>query len=489
MKTLKLAVLPALVIAAGCTMIPKYQRPEPSVASQYDVTAQTQANAPLAADIDWRDYYTDARLQKLIGLALANNRDLRVAILDIESARAQYRIQRADLLPTLSASASGSLQRLPADVSTTGQAGVTRSYSVGGVASYELDLFGRVRSLSVQALQSYLATAETRKATQISLIAEVANAWLTLQADQALKVLTANTLLNQQASLKITESSYRNGVASLLDLRQAQTSVHTAQVNLAQYERQVKQDVNALTLLVGAPLDADLVAPEALVAIRLNENLPAGLPSDLLTRRPDIMSAEHQLLAQNANIGAARAAFFPRIALTASGGTTSASLSDLFNPGSAAWSFGPSISMPIFDYGRNSANLAVAKVNRDIAVATYQKTIQTAFREVSDALDGRATWAQEESAQRELVQASQSAYDLSDERYRQGVDGYLDVLVNQRSLYDAQQNLIKIRLSRMSNTVDLYRVLGGGWTEAAAPITPTAPIAADANAASRPHVD
>lgn len=467
MKTLKIAMLPALAFAlmAGCTMIPKYQRPDSAIASQYDVSSKVEQRGPLAADIDWRDYYADARLQKLMAMALENNRDLRVAILNIESARAQYRIQRADLLPTLSASASGSLQRLPADVSTTGQAGVTRSYSVGGVASYELDLFGRIRSLSEQALQSYLATTEARKATQISLIAEVANAWLTLQADQDLKTLTANTLANQQASLKITESGFRNGTASLLDLRQAQTSVHTAEVNLAQYERQVRQDVNALTLLVGVPLGADLVAPEALAAVKLDEALPAGLPSDLLTRRPDIMSAEHQLLAQNANIGAARAAFFPRIALTAGGGTASATLRDLFDPGSAAWSFGPSITVPIFDYGRNSANLAVAKVNRDIAVATYQKTIQTAFREVSDALDGRATWAQEESAQRQLVQASQSAYDLSDERYRQGVDGYLEVLVNQRSLYDAQQNLIKIRLSRMSNTVDLYRALGGGWTE------------------------
>lgn len=467
MKNPKLTLLPALVLAAGCTMIPKYQRPDPAVAAHYDGSAQAESARPLAADIDWRDYYTDARLQKLIALALENNRDLRVAILNIEAARAQYRIQRADLLPSLSASASGSIERLPANVSTTGQAGVTRSYSVGGVASYELDLFGRVRSLSEQALQSYLASAETRKATQISLIAEVANGWLTLQADQDLKTLTADTLLNQQASLKITQSGFRNGTASLLDLRQAQTTVQTAQVNLAQYERQVRQDVNALTLLVGAPLGADLIAPETLAAVKLDENLPAGLPSDLLTRRPDIMSAEHQLLAQNANIGAARAAFFPRISLTASGGTTSASLRDLFDPGSAAWSFGPSITMPIFDYGRNSANLKAAKVNRDIAVATYQKSIQTAFREVSDALDGRATWAQEESAQRELLAASQSAYDLSSERYCQGVDGYLDVLVNQRSLYEAQQNLVKIRLSHMSNTVDLYRALGGGWTEPA----------------------
>jgi len=467
MKALKLTVLSAVVLMASCTMIPRYQRPDLSVATQYSTPAQIEPGTQ-AAEIGWRDFYKDPRLQQLISLALGNNRDLRVAILNIEEARAQYRIQRADLLPSLSASASGSVQRLPAEVSTTGQAGVFRDYSVGAVASYELDLFGRVRSLNEEALHTFLASTEARKATQISLIAEVANAWLTLQADLELKQLTADTLANQQASLKIVSSGFRYGTSSALDLRQAETSVRAAEVNLAQYDRQVKQDINALTLLVGTPPGAGLLTPEPLGAVTLDENLPAGLPSDLLTRRPDIVAAESRLMAANANIGAARAAFFPRITLTASGGTATATLHGLFDAGSAAWSFGPSVSVPIFDYGRNSANLAVAKVDRDIAVATYQKTIQTAFREVSDALDGRATWGQQELAQSQLVDASASAFRLSSERYQQGVDGYLNVLVNQRSLYDAQQNLIKVQLARVSNTVDLYRALGGGWNEGTA---------------------
>ncbi|MGZ2747954.1 efflux transporter outer membrane subunit [Burkholderia stagnalis] len=478
MKIMKLAALPAAMLMTSCTMIPAYHRPDPAVAEHYAASARDASAGQSAATVDWRDFYADPRLQKLIGQSLDNNRDLRVAVLNIEAARATYRIQRADLLPTLSASATGSIQRLPADLSAPGAAGISRAYDVGGVASYEVDLFGRIRSLTEQALQTYLATEEVRKAAQISLIAEVATAWLTLQADQDLKALTANTLANQQASLKIVEAGFRTGTSSLLDVRQAETSVRTAQANLAQYDRQVRRDVNALTLLVGKPLDADLVASESLAAVRFDENVPVGMPSDLLTRRPDIMAAEHRLMAANANIGAARAAFFPRIALTASGGTASASLRDLFDPGSAAWSFGPSISVPIFDFGRNRANLAASKVNREIAVATYQKAVQTAFREVSDALDGRATWGQQESAQRELVDASESAYRLSDARYRQGVDGYLNVLVNQRSLYDAQQNLIKVRLARMANTVDLYRSLGGGWREQSVKADASAELAA-----------
>jgi multidrug efflux system outer membrane protein len=470
MKALKLMTAPAALLIAGCTLIPEYHRPDPAVATEYATPARKEASGAArrsAAEVGWRDFYTDPRLQKLIALALENNRDLRVTVLNIEAARAQYRIERAALLPSVSASASGSLQRLPADVSGTGQSGVLKTYSVGAVASYELDLFGRVRSLTKEALQTYAATEEARKAAQISLIAELATAWLTLQADHELKALSADTLSNQLAALKIVESGFRNGTSSLLDLRQSETSVQAAEVNVAQSERQVRKDINALTLLVGAPLSIDLVSSEPLAGVRLDENLPAALPSDLLVRRPDIMAAEHRLIAANANIGAARAAFFPRIALTGGGGTASASLSGLFDPGSAAWSFGPSVSMPIFDYGRNSANLDVSKVNRDIAIATYQKAVQTAFREVSDALDGRATWGRQELAQRHLVEASQSAYRLSDSRYRQGIDGHLSVLVNQRSLYDAEQTLVKVKLARMVNTVDLYRALGGGWRERA----------------------
>ncbi|ASW04346.1 MULTISPECIES: efflux transporter outer membrane subunit [Burkholderiaceae] len=478
MKPVRLITLGAAVMMAGCTMIPNYHRPDASVATGYSASDGMAANPSAAADIEWRDFYREPHLQKLIAFALDNNRDLRVSILNIEAARAQYQIQRADLLPTLSATAGSTVQRQPADLSMTGQSGVSHSYSVGGaVASYELDLFGRVRSLSQSALETYLATAEARKAAQISLVAEVANAWLTLQADLELRTLTSDTLANQQASYKIVKANFNAGTSSALDLSQAETQVRSAEANLAQYDRQARQDVNALTLLVGAPVPADLVTAVRLDTVALDDGLAAGLPSDLLSRRPDIVAAEHQLKSANANIGAARAAFFPRIALTASGGTASASLHNLFDAGSSAWAFGPSISVPIFDYGRNKANLDVARVTTKIEVATYQKAIQTAFRDVSDALDGRDTYVRQQAAQVQLVQASASAYRLSGERYQQGVDDYLSVLVNQRSLYDAQQTLVKVQLARAENTVGLYRALGGGWKDASA---------ADAAAAGAP---
>lgn len=464
MRATKLAALSAAVAMSACTMIPKYQQPDTAVAGKYETQSAGDANRPAATDIGWWDFYRDENLRKLIQLALQNNRDLRVSILNIEQARAQYRIQRADLLPTLSAQAGGTIERLPADLLTPGEPAVEHEYAVGGaVASYEVDLFGRVRSLSESALQSYLATEETRKAAQISLVAEVANAWLTLQADLQLRSLTAETLVNQRASYKIEKAGFDAGTATALDLSQSETQVRSAEANLAQYDRQAQQDVNALTLLVGAPIPKPLLHAEPFDSIRFDEGLSAGLPSDLLTRRPDIVAAESQLKAANANIGAARAAFFPRIMLTASGGTASASLSGLFDGGSSSWSFGPSISMPIFDYGRNKANLDVAKVNAQIQIASYQKAIQAAFHDVSDALDSRETFVRQELAQAQLVSASGTAFRLSTERYQQGVDGYLNVLVSQRSLYDAQQMLVKVQLARESNTVSLYRALGGGW--------------------------
>ncbi|HKR39391.1 MAG TPA: efflux transporter outer membrane subunit [Paraburkholderia sp.] len=460
MKSTKLSLLAAAIVMAGCTMAPHYTRPDASVAAKY----ATPSKAGAVADISWQKFYTEPHLQKLIGMTLENNRDLRVAVLNVESARAQYQIQRADLLPTLDAAAGGSVQRLPTDLSPTGQSGVSHAYSVGGaVASYELDLFGRVQSLTNAALQTYFTTDETRKAAQISLIAEVANSWLTLQADLELKRLTTETLKNQEASYKIVNAGYEAGTASALDRSQAETQVRSAEANMALYDRQVQRDINALTLLVGAPIPADLVVSVPYKSIKLDDNLAAGLPSELLNRRPDIVAAEHRLEAANANIGAARAAFFPRIMLTASGGTASASLSGLFDAGSGAWSFGPSISVPIFDFGRNKANLDVAKVSKQIEVAQYQKAIQSAFRDVSDALAGRDTYVRQGLAQDHLVQASALAYRLSDERYQEGVDQYLNVLVNQRSLYDAQQELVKVRLARAQNTVGLYAALGGGW--------------------------
>jgi multidrug efflux system outer membrane protein len=458
----------------GCSLVPDYLRPSAPISQSwprgaaYDKTSAT-ADAP-ASDIGWRDFFGDALLQSLIDLALKNNRDLRVAALNVETAQAQYRIQRADLFPAINASGTSDTQRTPADLSSRGQATVSRSYSVGlGVTSYELDLFGRIRSLNLQALENYLSLDETRISTQISLVAEVANAYLTMLADQQLLQLTQDTLLSQRQSYELTQQSRLRGVATELDLRQQETSVRTAEANLALYTRQVAQDRNALELLLGGPLPAAveqrLAQPVDLANQSLPSALPAGLPSDLLTRRPDIRAAEHTLKAANANIGAARAAFFPSISLTGSAGTSSASLSGLFKNGSAAWSFAPQISLPIFDAGSNQANLDVAKLQKDIGIAQYEKAIQTAFREVADALAASGTYDEQLTAQQKLVEASDVSYRLSDLRYRSGVASYLDALVAQRSLYSAQQTLITTRLNRATSLVTLYKVLGGGWSE------------------------
>ncbi|HUD52485.1 AdeC/AdeK/OprM family multidrug efflux complex outer membrane factor [Parvibaculum sp.] len=463
----------AILLLAGCSLEPDYARPASPVPASwpegdaYTKAASTKPGELQAASLGWRDFFKAEPLQRLIETALANNRDLRVATLNIEQARAQYRIQRADLFPSISADASGTRQRIPASLSSYGQSTTSSQYSVeAGVTSFEIDLFGRVRSLSKEALESYFATEEAQRSSQVSLVAEVANAYLTLQADKRLLLLTDQTLKAQEESLGLVRESFKRGISSQLDLSQAQTSVETARVNRALYTRQVAQDKNALDLLVGTPVDAgalgqaDLTEADALLA-----ELPEGLPSDLLERRPDIREAEHQLRAANADIGAARAAFFPKITLTGSGGTSSTSLAGLFDAGSGAWSFVPSISLPIFDAGKNQANLDVSKAQRDIYVAQYEKAIQTAFREVSDALAGRGTYTDQVEAQRALVKATNDSYDLAQLRYRRGIDSYLTVLDSQRSLYSSQQTLISIELERLSNLVTLYKVLGGGTVE------------------------
>lgn len=469
---LSLAVTAAL---AGCSLAPAYERPEAPVDAAYPAgpaygqAGPGAASAGQAADIGWRDFFTDPLLQQLIELSLHNNRDLRVAALNVEAARAQYRIQRADLLPGVGAAGTGSVQRLPADLNQSGQAGISRHYQVGGaVTAWELDLFGRVRSLSDKALETYLAQDETRVAAQLSLVAEVANAYLTLRADQELLELTRETLNSQRDSYKLTNQSFEAGVATALDLSQAEITLRTAERNLSQYTRQSARDRNALVLLVGQPLSADISA-RLDQSIRLDDGmmpvqLPVGLPSDLLARRPDIRAAEHLLKASNANIGAARAAFFPAISLTGSAGTASSSLGGLFDAGSGAWSFAPQIIMPIFAGGSLWANLELSKVQKNIQIAQYEKSIQAGFRDVADALAGRGTLDEQLQAQALLVAASQRAYDLSEQRFRQGVDSYLNVLDSQRSLYTAQQNLVDTRRERLSNLVTLYKALGGGWS-------------------------
>ena len=464
---------PALAaLLAGCSLMPAYERPAAPVPGVFSGDSGGVAGVQVA-DLGWRDVFTDPALQRVIEITLANNRDLRVAVLNIEKARAQYGVQRAALFPAVNASGGGTGSRTPADVSQTGRAVTSHTYTATlGFSAYELDLFGRVRSLNAQALETFLSTTEARRSTQISLIAEVATAYLTLASDQDRLKLAQETLASQGDTYRLNQRSFDLGVASELTLRQAQTSVETARVDVERYTGQVAQDRNALLLLAGDEL------PDALLPIELPDTAAAaanplasispGLPSDLLQRRPDILQAERDLRAASASIGAARAAFYPRISLTASAGSSSSSLSNLFGSGTGAWNFSPQVSLPIFDAGANRANLAIATTNRDIFVAQYEKAVQTAFREVSDALAQRSTLGRQLAAQEALVGATSAAYRLSDARFRRGVDSYLAVLDSQRSLYTAQQNLIGTRLSRFSNLVTFYKALGGGWVESSA---------------------
>ncbi|MBP6019955.1 MAG: AdeC/AdeK/OprM family multidrug efflux complex outer membrane factor [Burkholderiaceae bacterium] len=473
MKHLTLASLGAALLLAGCTsMAPNYERPAAPTdtawptgpAYKQQAGTSLAPGAMVAADIAWQDFIIDENLKAVVRLALENNRDLRVAALNIDRARAQYQIQRADSFPSIGISGEGASQRLPAEVSPTGQAGISRQYSAGvGTSAYELDLFGRVRSLNEDALQRYLATEESRKTVQLSLVAEVANAYLFLGADQERLQLAGRTLESHKTSYQLIRRSHELGVASMLDLRQSQTLVESARVDVARFTSQVAQDKNALILLVGGPLPDDLL-PQSQNDDRVTlAELDAGVPSEVLLRRPDVLQAERLLQAANANIGAARAAFFPRISLTASAGTTSSALSNLFDGGTGFWSFMPQLHLPIFEGGRNRANLRVSQVDRDIAQAQYEKAIQIAFREVADGLAQRGTLDEQLAAQTALVDASADNHVLSDARYRRGIDSYLNVLDAQRSLYAAQQNLITLRLTKNSNHVTLYKALGGGW--------------------------
>ncbi len=469
------ALLCSLAMLAGCqSLAPQYERPPAPVPVAWPASSgQEQARpgqGPQADALNWREYIAEPRLARLVELALANNRDLRVAALNIEKARAQYQIQRADLLPSVSASGAGEIQRLPASLSSTGSDMVSRQYSVTlGFASYELDFFGRVQSLKQSMLEQYLASEQARRSAQISLVAEVANAYLTLAADQDRLRLAQETLTSQRASHELTSRSFEVGVSSALDLAQARTSVEAARVDVARYTSQVAQDQNALTLLLGGPLPAELLPQGLPEAVFVRAALPPGLPSETLARRPDILQAEHLLRAANANIGAARARFFPSITLVGGGGTASNQLEGLFKSASGYWNFVPSVNLPIFDSGRNLANLEVAEADRDLALARYEKAIQQAFKEVADALAQRSTLDEQMDAQRSLVEATSQSHRLSDARFRTGVDSYLSVLDSQRSSYSSQQGLITVRLSRFSNLITLYKVLGGGWDEKAEP--------------------
>ncbi len=469
-----------LLALSGCTLAPTYVRPAapvPADLAAVDAAPAAGAATDTLAMPDWQQVFLDPRLRQTIALALQNNRDLRVAVLSIDKARAQYRIQRAAQLPSFDANASMSRGRSSAASNDDGVSQVSTSDTLQvGLSSWQLDLFGQLRSLKQEALQNWLSSAENQRNVRLTLVAQVAAAWLTVGADQAQLALAQQTLDSQAQTLQLTERRHSIGSASGLDLAQQQTSVESARVAVASAATQLAQARDALQLLVGAPVDAALLpTAQAMQDSVALAPLPAHLSSAVLLQRPDVLAAEHTLQAANADIGAARAAFFPSLSLTASTGRSSDALSTLFSAGSRTWSFVPSITAPIFHAGALKASLDASKLGKDIAVAQYEKAIQSAFAEVADALATRDHLQAQLTAQQALVDASQRSYTLADARYRAGLDGHLPVLDAQRSLFAAQQALIALRLQDASNRVTLYQVLGGGADAQAPAQAATAP--------------
>lgn len=452
-----------LAVLAGCSMTPKYERPESPVPER--IGAVTAAVKDSAFELNgWRQVFVDPQLQRLIEQGLELNRDLQEAVLNVEAARAQYGIQRSALLPSLGVYGDAARQRLPADLLPTGQGGVAGQYAAGAMASYELDFFGRVRGLSDAALQRYLATEEARRSAHISLVSEIASAYLAWVVDSQLLDLARQTQQTRERTVALVERQYEVGVATQLDLSQAKGALHDARSRSAEFDRLVQQDLNALRLLTGStePLKLDVVPSELTSVVHL-AGIPDSLHSEVLLQRPDVLSAEHHIRAADGNVAAARAAFFPRIVLTGSAGTASADLSGLFSGGSGAWAFLPRLDLPIFDFGNRQANLDLAKVQRDINIVRYERAVQTGFREVADALDARSRYVDQLQAQKDLLSEAQRTHTLSVHRYETGVDSFLQVLDAQRTLFNAQQSLLATRLQQQLNLVSLYRALGGGW--------------------------
>ncbi len=478
---ISLCVLASGLVLAGCSLAPRHEQPALPVASAYPGDSGSPSGAtskhPLASEVAWRDYFADPYLQMLIAQALENNRDLRQAVLRVAEARAAYGIQRADRFPTLTASAAGSRGRTPADLSMSGQAQVGSQYQTNlGLAAWELDFWGRVRGLKEAALESYLSTDEARRAATVGLIAQVADTYLALRELDERSALARQTIASREESFRIFSRRYEVGAIARMDLVQVETLLHQAQTLAAQLEQTRAAQAHGLAVLVGAPLsplpeqagfDDGIVMPE----------LRVGLPSDLLLQRPDIMAAEHRLRAATANIGAARAAFFPRIALTGSLGTASAELDGLFGAGSRAWAFLPSLSLPIFDGGRNRAGLDLAEVRRDLAVANYEKTVQTAFREVADALSARRWLAEQVKTAQATLVAQAERERLARLRYDNGSAPYFEVLDAQRDLLAAEQQAVQARRALLSSRVSLYAALGGGSQEFIAfPVSAAQPV-------------
>lgn len=459
-----LCILAFGALLSGCTLMPTYERPPSPVSNSWPrIPTQSTATNTAAADIAWNDFFEDPPLQKLIGLALENNRDLRIAALRVEQSRSLYRIRRAELFPGVEAGASGVRQKISGAVTAFDGGAVLTTYSLDVGAAYEVDLFGRVRSLKRGALERYFAADEARKSVQIALISEVAAHYLTLLRYRQAKAIGQQTLDSVQASFDLNKRRFEAGTAAELELQTAAAQVQIARVNISGYAQLLAESENAFVLLIGQPLPPDIFSGQTLGQQHLLTNLPAGLPAEVLQRRPDVLAAEHSLKAAHADIGAARAAFFPRILLTGSGGTASAKLTDLFTGPSATWSFSPQITVPIFEFGGTRSKLDVSKIARKIEIATYEKVIQTAFREVADALAVHSILDDRIRAQELLLRAQQKRFDLTNARFRQGVDSYVNVLLAQQDLYAAQQNLLQFQTARLLNAVMLYRSLGGGW--------------------------
>ena len=464
-KHLCLLPLASALLLTGCiSMAPDFERPEDVVAPAWPADEAVRNAVVLTEGLQqWSDFFTDPRLVTLIRTGLENNRSLRSAMMAVEQARALYGVERANYFPSISAVAQETAQRTPRSVNASGRDVTSHTYTASlAMASYELDLWGRVRNLTEQALQAYMQSEAAQRTTQMTVIAEIANTWLSLGASKQLLSLATSTYESQKESLALIEKSYELGASSLLDVQQARTTVATAEAAMAQAKRQVSQARNALTLLVGGPVDAAL-EPEGMVKnVTARLSAASNVPSEVLLARPDIASAEAALRSANANIGVARANFFPRIALTGALGTTSPELSNLFESGTRMWNFVPSVTLPIFTGGANISNLQAAQAKQRKAVADYELAVQSAFRDVADALALEGTVGDELKATEDLADAAAKSFALATQRYESGADSYLTVLDSQRSNFSAQTRLISAQLARAQSAVMLYKALGGG---------------------------
>ena len=458
---IKITALNAIfILASGCSLSPDYERPESPIPNSYGISSEDSGK--FSGSLPWREFFKDTAIQHLIDLALINNRDLRISLLNIEKTRAQYQIQRADLLPTINASAEVNTQRFPSYYYGTGSSTTSHQYAaILGFSAFELDLFGRIRNLTEQALETYYSIEEKAKIAQISLISEVAGLYLQLVADREILDITIATYQNRKNQYELIRNKFESGLVSALEISQARSIMEESRSSIANYQTRMRQDENYLSLLLGTTLPADLPDVRKLSDVDMLADIPAGLPSTLLESRPDIVAAEHKLKGMNANIGAARANFFPAVLLTGAFGSISSQMSDLFS--GSYWQFLPQVRLPIFDSGRNTARLGVAEADRDIALAEYEKTIQTAFREVMDTLVQRENIGEQLSAETSLLESTTESFELANARYDAGIDSYLNVLDAQRSLYNAQQSYIATKLLRETNALMLYKALGGGW--------------------------